>query len=167
MALKDCWKLPLHPASSTSLPRLTRLPSNWTSPTWTRKSTTTCTKRNAPHKVPFFFFPHISNIESFRYHKSKLCQILTTRHLAPLIVSNGVTVNALCPGAVTGTHIFDNSSWFIRFITGFICLPFFKVMQHSFPPNHDCARFYFTLLIDLLFLLLQVRTSPSMPFIPG
>ena len=66
-------------------------------------------------------------IFTIRYHKTKLCQILSTAFLAPLVMQDSVTVNAINPGAVS-TDIFNNSALWIRFITGVICRPFFKVL---------------------------------------
>jgi len=42
------------------------------------------------------------------YNTSKLCQILSTRHLAPLVIKSGVTVNCLHPGCVE-TGIFQRA----------------------------------------------------------
>jgi len=42
------------------------------------------------------------------YNTSKLCQVLSTRHLAPLVINSGVTVNCLHPGCVE-TGIFQRA----------------------------------------------------------
>ncbi|XP_046635257.1 retinol dehydrogenase 13-like isoform X3 [Daphnia pulicaria] len=60
------------------------------------------------------------------YFYSKLCQVLCTRHLAPLVIKSGVTVNCLHPGAVK-TEIFRNAPTWFQMVAA-VCIPlFFKV----------------------------------------
>jgi len=47
------------------------------------------------------------------YYASKLCQILSARHLAPLIIKSGVTVNSLHPGVVR-SGLFRNAPLWIQ-----------------------------------------------------
>jgi len=46
------------------------------------------------------------------YYNSKLCQILFSRYLAPLIFKDGVTINCLHPGAVQSELLRDTPAWF-------------------------------------------------------
>ncbi len=51
------------------------------------------------------------------YSQSKLANILFTRHLAPLVEKDGITVNCLHPGVVA-TNLFDKIIPFIRPVAG-------------------------------------------------
>lgn len=59
------------------------------------------------------------------YYNSKLCQILSARYLAPLIIKSGVTVNSLHPGVVS-TEFLRNSPLWVRFLGGFLMRFLFK-----------------------------------------
>lgn len=64
------------------------------------------------------------------YYTSKLCQILCTRHLAPLVNSSGVTVNSLCPGVVH-TEIFRTTSSWFQMLAAFVLPIFFKTAKEG------------------------------------
>ncbi|TVR70980.1 MAG: SDR family oxidoreductase [Marinilabiliales bacterium] len=51
------------------------------------------------------------------YSQSKLANILFTRHLAPMVAKDGITVNCLHPGVVA-TNLFDKLGSFIRPVAG-------------------------------------------------
>jgi len=46
------------------------------------------------------------------YYTSKLCQILFSRYLAPLIIKDGVTINSLHPGACQSDLLRNAPTWF-------------------------------------------------------
>jgi len=58
------------------------------------------------------------------YHTSKLCQIISSHYLAPLIIDSGVTVNNLHPGIVQ-TEILRNETFYHKFLKYFL-FPLFK-----------------------------------------
>jgi len=54
----------------------------------------------------------ISYNSSQVYYNSKLCQLLFSRYLAPLIMKDGVTINSLHPGAVQSELLRNAPAWF-------------------------------------------------------
>merc|ERR1712071_401885 len=62
--------------------------------------------------------------EGIIYNTSKLCQIISSHYLAPLIIDSGVTVNSLHPGIVQ-TEILRNETFYHKFLKYFL-FPLFK-----------------------------------------